>query len=711
MTAVLAALVNGAILSVPLTMVVWLALGVTPRRVLNAATRHVVWWATLAIAVTLPVVYLPMSPFHSARQATSYRELARIEVAASEAAAPHEESEKTVEAALPADAPESRPLFPVEVAAGPLPRWIVTAWMGTSLLMLFRLSASLVLLERRKARALDAPMNLAGHVEEWLIQCGSIRKRVRLAVSAEIKAPMVSGPYRPSILLPARLLDELGECELSQIGLHEAAHLARSDDYALICQRILEALFALHPVVRWIARRIDLEREIACDDFVVAATGCARPYAACLTRVVELTGGARASLVAVAAAEERSHLATRVEVLLDKSRHTGTHLLKARLAAVGVALAALVCMAARTPGLLAFVTPLEQTIEQASAGIQASPQLVPAQALTPPPALSKPQAPLQAPPQPIPAQPLTPPPALSKPQVSTATPQATRGADRELDARLNMTLVLISVAVIDPLNRFVTGLDKNTFRLFEDGVEQKITQFGSEDAPLSIGLVFDTSGSMGNKLTKSREAVSQFFKTANPADEFFLLQFNDRPELVEDFTTNIENIQNRLTFTQSKGRTALLDAVYMALHKMKKAHNPRKALLIISDGGDNSSRYTESEIKNLVREADVQIYAIGIFEPVSSRGRTAEEMNGPGLLIEIAEQTGGRHFALENLNELPDVAAKIGIELRNQYILGYSPSNKARDGKFRKVHVELEQPRGLPPLTAIFQVGYYAPAQ
>jgi VWFA-related protein len=279
------------------------------------------------------------------------------------------------------------------------------------------------------------------------------------------------------------------------------------------------------------------------------------------------------------------------------------------------------------------------------------------------------------------------------------------------DIRIDTTVVLINTTVTDPLNRFVTGLEKENFRLFEDKAEQKITHFASEDAPLSVGLVFDTSGSMGSKMTKSRLAVSEFFKTANPEDEFFLVQFNDRPELVVDFTTNLEDIQNRLTFTQSKGRTALLDAVYLALHKMKKAHNTRKALLIISDGGDNSSRYTESEIKNLVREADVQIYAIGIFEPIASRGRTAEEMNGPGLLSEISEQTGGRHFAVDNLNELPDVAAKIGIELRNQYILGYTPTNRERDGKYRKVQVKLVQPRGLPPLKAFWRLGYYAPTQ
>jgi Ca-activated chloride channel family protein len=279
------------------------------------------------------------------------------------------------------------------------------------------------------------------------------------------------------------------------------------------------------------------------------------------------------------------------------------------------------------------------------------------------------------------------------------------------DIRVQSTLVLIPVTVTDPLNRFVTGLDRENFRIFEDKSEQKVTHFASEDAPLSVGLVFDTSGSMGSKLDKSRQAVAQFFKTANPEDEFFLIQFNDRPELVVDFTTHLEEIQNRLTFMQSKGRTALLDAIYMALHNMKKAHNPRKAVLIISDGGDNSSRYTESEIKNLVREADVQIYAIGIYEPMANRGRTPEELAGPSLLTEVAEQTGGRQFSVENLNELPDVAAKIGIELRNQYILGYTPSNHERDGKYRRVQVKLVQPRGLPPLRAFWRLGYYAPTQ
>ena len=204
---------------------------------------------------------------------------------------------------------------------------------------------------------------------------------------------------------------------------------------------------------------------------------------------------------------------------------------------------------------------------------------------------------------------------------------------------------------------------------------------------------------MGNKLEHSRLSVAEFFKTANPEDEAFLVEFNDRPQLTVPMTHNLEDIQNRLTFTQSKGRTALLDGVYLALPTMKKAHNPRKALVVISDGGDNSSRYTDSEVKNLVREADVQIYGIGIYETGAARGRTPEELSGPGMLTDLSEPTGGRHFVVENLNELPDVAAKIGIELRNQYVLGYSPSNQARDGKYRKIGVKLIQPRGFRPFT------------
>ena len=224
------------------------------------------------------------------------------------------------------------------------------------------------------------------------------------------------------------------------------------------------------------------------------------------------------------------------------------------------------------------------------------------------------------------------PPIDIKPRIKgPVAPAAETSLDRKANIRVDTTLVLIPVAVTDPMMRFVTGLDKENFKVYEDKTEQVITQFSSEDAPLSVGIVFDTSGSMGSKLFKSRQAVTQFMKTANPEDEFFLVCFNDRPELVVSLTPDTEEIQNRLTFTQAKGRTALLDGVYMAMNHLKKAKNPRKALLIISDGGDNSSRYSETEVRNAVRESDVQIYAIGIYEPMASRGRTPEEMGGPSM--------------------------------------------------------------------------------
>jgi VWFA-related protein len=205
--------------------------------------------------------------------------------------------------------------------------------------------------------------------------------------------------------------------------------------------------------------------------------------------------------------------------------------------------------------------------------------------------------------------------------------------------------------------------------------------------------------------------VAQFLRAANPEDEFFLIEFNNEAALSAEFGTSPAEIQNRLTFTQAKGSTALLDAVYLAMNRMLRARNPRKALLIISDGGDNASRYTEREVKNAVREADVQVYAIGVYETLDFRSRTPEEAHGPELLAELSQQTGGRAFVAANLAELPDIAAKIGIELRNQYVLYYSPKNLARDGKYRHVQVKLVKKHGLPALMAAFRTGYFASAE
>jgi Ca-activated chloride channel homolog len=276
--------------------------------------------------------------------------------------------------------------------------------------------------------------------------------------------------------------------------------------------------------------------------------------------------------------------------------------------------------------------------------------------------------------------------------------------------KLDVDLALLNVTVTDPYNRLVTGLEPDNFRVYEDNIEQEVVTFSAEDVPISIGVIFDFSGSMSNKVGKAREAAVQFFKTANPQDEFFLVSFNERAELSSSFTNSVEDLQSRMMLTAPKGRTALLDALYLGLSQMRGAHNAKRALLILSDGGDNHSRYNESDIKRLVKEADTQLYAIGIFDPIGSRNRSPEELAGPSLLSEVTEMTGGRVFNVEKLEELPDIASKIGMELRNQYVLGYRPSNKAHDARWRKVKIKLRAPKGLPPLSVFSKTGYYAPS-
>ena len=274
--------------------------------------------------------------------------------------------------------------------------------------------------------------------------------------------------------------------------------------------------------------------------------------------------------------------------------------------------------------------------------------------------------------------------------------------------KVDVDLVLVPVTITDPMNRLVTGLEKDNFQLYEGNSAQDIRTFSSEDAPVSLGVIFDSSGSMTSKMDRAKEAVLEFFKTANPQDEFFMITFSDEPEQVSDFTSSVDEIQNKLVFAVPRHRTALLDAIYMGVSKMRQAKFPKKALLIISDGGDNHSRYTENEIKSLVKEADVMIYAIGIYDRYAS---AVEERLGPQLLSDITELTGGRAFTIDNPNDLGDVATKIGVELRNQYVLGYRPSKVVRDGKWRKIKVKLLPPKGLPPLRVYARTGYYAPAE
>lgn len=269
----------------------------------------------------------------------------------------------------------------------------------------------------------------------------------------------------------------------------------------------------------------------------------------------------------------------------------------------------------------------------------------------------------------------------------------------------DVDLVLVPVTVTDPENRLVTGLEKHNFEVEEDKRPQPIHTLSAEDAPVSLGVIFDMSGSMNDKMEKAREAVVEFLRAGNPADEFFVIGFSDKPELITGFTTETGTLRAKLALTQAKGMTSLLDAIYLGLNEMKKAQYQRKALLIISDGGDNHSRYGENEIKSVVKEADVQLFAIGLFD---SFPRTDEERRGPELLSELTDVTGGRTFTIDNPNQLPDVAAKIGVAIRNQYVIAYRSTTKPRDGKWHKIKVKLHPPKGLPPLRVQAKTGYYA---
>jgi VWFA-related protein len=276
---------------------------------------------------------------------------------------------------------------------------------------------------------------------------------------------------------------------------------------------------------------------------------------------------------------------------------------------------------------------------------------------------------------------------------------------------VDTTLVLVPVTVTDTANRYVLGLDKSNFRVFEDDAEQKIKQFSGEDAPLSVGLIVDTSGSIGSKFGTCRQAVEQFLKTMNTGDEAFLIEFSDKADLTVALTEDTAKIVDKLNVAETGGTTALFDALYLGLHEMKNARNPRKTLLVISDGGDNHSVFSAKEIMDFAREADVQIYAMGVFEPSGSFRLGSAELGGPRLLSNITEQTGGRAFPASDLDSLPSIATRIGIELRNQYVLAYSPVNPAHDGKYRKLNVKLKEPDGITGLKARWRLGYYSPDQ
>src|SRR5262249_14659163 len=267
---------------------------------------------------------------------------------------------------------------------------------------------------------------------------------------------------------------------------------------------------------------------------------------------------------------------------------------------------------------------------------------------------------------------------------------------------VDVKLILVPVTVTDSFDAPVSGLPREAFRLFEEGVEQQVQYFATQDAPVSLGVVFDASRSMTGKLEQSRAAVARFFHTAVHGDEFFVVEFNDAPRLLCDFTSDTGRIEKSLAGIQPQNWTALYDAVYLAIRQLKRAKNPRKALLILSDGGDNNSRYTKPEMKALVREADVCIYSIGLL----GGGFLQRHAN---LLKQLSEDTGGRFYQVETMSDLPEAVARLNAAMRHQYLLGYSSNNPSNNGLYRKIEVRLNRAPDTPRLPPTRRTGYYTP--
>jgi Ca-activated chloride channel homolog len=276
--------------------------------------------------------------------------------------------------------------------------------------------------------------------------------------------------------------------------------------------------------------------------------------------------------------------------------------------------------------------------------------------------------------------------------------------------RVDVELVLVPVTITDSSNRLVLGLQKQDFTLYEGDKPQQIQYFSVEDAPISVGLILDLSESMANKFVAERAAVEAFFNNANAQDDYFVVTFSDRPRVVATSTRSLDDIQQKLATAIPEGQTALLDAVYLALARMQSAQYRRRALLLITDGADNHSRYGMKEIKSVAQEADVEVFAIGIFDSLMPF-RSFEEFMGKRWLSEITDITGGHTVAISDFEKMPEAAAKLSREMRTQYLLGYRPKKMARDGKWRKIRVEVARTASGEKMQAYYKKGYPAPSE
>jgi Ca-activated chloride channel homolog len=291
-----------------------------------------------------------------------------------------------------------------------------------------------------------------------------------------------------------------------------------------------------------------------------------------------------------------------------------------------------------------------------------------------------------------------------EPKLVTQPSTQDKAGQADKSIQIGRDVVTVNVTVMDPYGRFVTGLDKSNFEIFDDKIKQEILFFNDDDLPITLGIIYDVSGSMQSRIARSLHALRRFVETSNSDDEFFLVGFNQKAKLIRDFTTSGESIVNSLTLVSPDGNTALYDATYLGVQKAQQGRHTKKALLLVSDGQDNHSRYTYREVRDLVKEADVQVYAIGIVDLWKD---TEWGPYGLSVLEELTRVTGGKAFFPTSEEELADVCTQIALELRHQYSVGYYPTTDIRDGRYHKIKVKVDPPPGLPRLSVRAKEGYF----
>lgn len=638
----LTATLNGIILSIPLTALVWIALALAGNR-FNAATRYVVWWLTLAAVVMLPFTLVP-------HRRAAVRDLPTAVSTIEPEAVTRPTEIHSERVAAPAAEPVTSSKFTFD--PGVWARRVVQVWEALAVLMLLRLCFSYVALQFNKRKAARPSAKQHSRFQNLLAQAG-ITRRIRLAILNTDASPMATGPFDPCVLIPERLIGSLNERDLDQVCLHEAGHLQRYDDFALMAQRVLESVACLHPAVRFIGRRLDFERELACDDFVVAQTDQPRSYASCLTNVAELISGFSGSRMASAIVDETSNLERRVEMLLDKTRNLSAKVMRWRAFAASIAMAIMVAMLSRTPSVLAF------------------------QAIT--------VAPPPPPPPVVQAQvPLAPQPTIQ----ATPTPQ------------LAPVSIDVPVSVTDPLHRFVTGLDRDDFKLFEDGVPQRVTQFSGDDRKVSLSVVWDV-----HDLPVSQELVDARRRLEELRGAY------------KDTYPEIRDVQQKIALMERTAKTGEMD---QAIAETLWETFAKEGLTLLRQPTLTGLKASAAQLAGSPRDgraivivSHANTYPAGMSATIQSAGMpvfvvAVNPASTPDPEAALAAQTsGGQYLTSQTVSGVTSVVQRIMIELRNRYVLSYTPSKRATDNKFHHITVQVTPPRGVPELTVAHRVGYY----